>query len=93
MQITELLPELITKLAPTGPFPTDVSAQFAYWRQLVTKRQPGDLPKHYLQQEDQLLDLIWQKRGHVELSRHFIIEKILRLLQSIGLRCLRIKLL
>ena len=47
MQITELLPELITKLAPTGPFPTDVSAQFAYWRQLVTKRQPGDLPKHY----------------------------------------------
>ena len=69
MQITELLPELITKLAPTGPFPTDVSAQFAYWRQLVTKRQPGDLPKHYLQQEDQLLDLIWQKRGHVELSK------------------------
>lgn len=68
MQITELLPELITKLAPTGPFPTDVSAQFAYWRQLVTKRQPGDLPKHYLQQEDQLLDLIWQKRGYVELN-------------------------
>ena len=56
--LIQRVPELITKLAPTGPFPTDVSAQFAYWRQLVTKRQPGDLPKHYLQQEDQLLDLI-----------------------------------
>ena len=34
MEITELLPELITKLAPTGPLPTTTPAQLAYWREI-----------------------------------------------------------
>lgn len=68
MEITELLPELITKLAPTGPLPTTTPAQLAYWRELVTLREPGYLPTDYLQKEDELLELLWQKRPLVTLE-------------------------
>lgn len=67
MELTELLPELIKDLAPTGPLPTEHSAQFAYWRQLITTKKTADLPKGYLTKEDQLLEFIWKKRDTLEL--------------------------
>ena len=68
MELTDLLPELIKELAPTGPLPTDRLLQFAYWRQLMTLKKTVDLPKGYLAKEDQLLELIWKKRLVLELT-------------------------
>lgn len=68
MQISELLPEMIKDLAPTGPLPMTTSAQLVYWRQLATKRLPGKLPKGYLVKEDEFLQKLWQQRMTLTLA-------------------------